>query len=138
MTDLMKWDPFQDITRFFDEVDKLFAHFMKSFSEEIHSVQLKGNNVNLQVRDEGSEIVITGDIPNAVKDNVDIVLRQDSVLVSGETALQKEKNGLKEYQWSKFSKVCSLPARVNSKGAKIDLKNGKLTIKAPKEPNYKK
>ena len=134
MSDLVKkWDPFQDMTRFFEEVDNLFAHFLKSFSDELYSTQLAGANMNLQVKDEGKDLLITGDIPNAVKDNVDVVLRENSVLVSGETVLQKEQNGQKSYHWSKFSRACSLPARVNSKGAKIDLQNGKLIIKVPKE-----
>ncbi len=132
MADLVKWDPFQDMTGFFDELDKLFTHFMKSFSEELYSAQLAGNKMNLQVKEVDGDLVITGDIPNSVKDNIDVVVRQDSVVISGENMLQKEKGEQKEYQWSKFTRACTLPARVNSEKARIDFKDGKLIIRAPK------
>ncbi len=132
MADLIKWDPFQDITGFFDELDKLFTHFMKSFSEELYSSQSAGNRMNLQVKEEGRDLIITGDIPNSVKDNIDVVVRQDSVVISGENLLQKENGEQKEYQWSKFTRACSLPVKVNSEKTKIDLTEGKLTIRAPK------
>ena len=41
MSNLVKWDPFQDMSGFFDEADKLFAHFLKSFSEELYAIQLR-------------------------------------------------------------------------------------------------
>lgn len=131
MDEIVKWDPFQDMTRFFEEVDKLFAGFLKSFSDELYATQMIGSHMNLQVRDEGKDIVITGDIPNAVKDTVDVVLRQDQVIVSGETTAKE--NGGQEYHWSKFTRARSLPAKVKSEGATVDLKNGKLTVRVPKE-----
>ncbi len=133
MTNLIKWDPFQDMTRFFDELDKLFAHFMKSFSKELYATQLAGKNMNLRVSDEGKEIVISGDIPNAVKDNLDVVLRQNHVIVSGETRSGNENNNTGEYHWSKFTRACTLPVKVKSEQAKVQFENGKLTIRVPKE-----
>ena len=133
MADMVKWDPFQDMTGFFDELDNLFNYFMKSFSEELYASQMAGNRMNLQVKEDGKDLVITGDIPNAVKDNIDVVLRHDSVVISGESKLQKEKEGSKEFQWSKFSRACSLPVGINSEQAKIDFQKGKLIIRAPKK-----
>ncbi len=133
MTDLIKWDPFQDMTRFFDELDKLFAHFMKSFSQELYATQLAGKSMNLRVTDEGKEIVITGDVPNAVKDNLDVVLHQNNVIVSGETKSVNQNNKTGEYHWSKFTRACSLPVKVKSEQAKVNYENGKLIIRVPKD-----
>ncbi len=133
MANLVKWDPFQDMTRFFEEVDKLFANFIKSFSEELYSTQIAGSNMNLQVRDEGNELIITGDIPDAVKDNVDVAVHQDRVIVSGETAKARKNGTAREYHWSKFTRARSLPAEVKSENAKVHMDKGKLVIRAPKK-----
>jgi len=133
MADLVKWDPFQDMTRFFEEVDKLFEHFLKSFSQELYATQLAGTKMNLQVKDNGNEVIITGDVPNIAKDNVDVILRSDHVIVSGETLSNTDKEGGKQVHWSKFTRACTLPVKVKSEGAKVNLENGKLIIRAIKQ-----
>jgi HSP20 family protein len=121
------------MTKFFEEVDKLFSHFMQSFSEELRVLQASENSIHLQAKDEGKEIVISGDIPNALKDNVDVVVRQDSVVIKGENTLHREKDGTREYQWNKFTRAYNFPVKVKSKNARIDFKDGKITVRVPKE-----
>lgn len=132
MSDVVKWDPFKHVTRLYEDVDNLFTEFLNNFSREFNKVQTSKTNIALNVQEKGNEIVITGDIPNAVKDSVDVALRPESIIVSGETSIEKQKEGAKEFCWSKFTKMCALPVRVKSEAAKVSFDNGKLTIRVPK------
>ncbi len=133
MTDIVKWNPFRELAGYFNEMDKMFAPFWELMSEGLGHPEFTGQNINLQVHEEGGEIVITGDIPGAVKDNLNVVVHQDRVIVSGETKSTTENNGAKVYQWSKFSRAVGLPARVKSESATVNVQNGALKIRASKE-----
>lgn len=89
-------------------------------------------NITINVQEKGNEIVITGDIPNAVKDSIDVALRPEMIVVSGETSLKNQSEGAKEFCWSKFTRMCALPAKVKSEAARVSFENGKLTIRVPK------
>lgn len=132
MPDMVKWNPFGDITRIFNEVDKLFANLMKPFSDEVFTRGLAKKNLNLQVREENQEIIITGDIPGAIKDKVDVALHEDRVAISGETEAKEEKDGQRAYSWSRFTVIEPLPVRVKSESATVSLKDGKLAIRVKK------
>lgn len=132
MSDIIKWDPFKSVTKLYEEVDNLFSEFLNMFSQEFHNAQMTKSNIALSISEQGDEIIIAGDIPNAVKDTVNVALRPDSVIVSGETSLPTGKAGAKEFSWSKFTKICVLPAKVRSEAAKVSFENGKLTVRVPK------
>lgn len=132
MADMVKWDPFKDLTRLYEDVDNLFTQFLKIFSSEFLTSQKETTNMTINVEDMGKEIVVTGDIPNAVKDSINVILRQNNVIVSGETSLKKQNQGLNEYHWSRFTRACTLPASVKSEVASVSFENGKLLIRAPK------
>ncbi len=132
MSDMVKWDPFKQVTRLYEDMDSLFSEFLKMFSQEFHNQKMTNANIALSVSEKDNEVIIAGEIPNAVKDTVDVALRPDSVIVTGQTSLEKQKEGAKEFCWSKFTKMCALPAKVKSEAAKVSFENGKLTIRVPK------
>lgn len=132
MSDIVKWDPFKDVTKLYEDIDNLFTQFLKSFSQEFHTSRKSSTDIALVVENKGTEIVITGDIPNAVKDSIDVAVRPDNVVVSGETSVRKQDKSTNGYYWSKFARMCSLPARVKSEEAIVSFENGKLVIRVPK------
>lgn len=132
MSDIVKWDPFKSVTRLYEDFDNLFTEFLTKFSQEFNNAKRETSNISLIVSDKGDEIIISGDIPNAIKDSVDVALRSDSVIISGETSHGIPEEGTKEYSWSKFAKIYMLPVKVNSKAAKVSLENGKLIVRVPK------
>ncbi len=133
MTDIVKWDPLRDMTRFFEEVDKLMANFFNSFPAELFTPRMTGNDLNVQVQEKGGEVVITADIPESMKDNVDVAIHQGHLIISGEGKSHLDHGNTRGFHWNRFTRQQPLPARVKSEKASVDLKNGKLTIRAPKE-----
>lgn len=132
MSGVVKWDPFGDVVKLYEDIDSLFTEFLKNFSQEVNLNKLSGTKITLQFEEKNDEIIITGEIPNAAKDSVDVVLTQDSIKVSGETAIDKKQQGAREYHWSKFTRVTPLPAKVKSEKAKVNFDHGKLLIRVPK------
>jgi len=133
MSDIMKWEPFKNITKVFEEMDKMFAPLFKSFSEEMQNGPLFANVLDLQIKEENGDIVVSGQVPDDVKDNLDVVVHQNKVTISGEGTLTKDYAGAQEYQWGKFTKTFHLPAKVKSEKAMVNFVNGQLRIRAPKE-----
>jgi HSP20 family protein len=133
MSDIMKWEPFKDVAKVFKEMDKMFVPLFKSFSEEMQKGPLFTNILELQISEENGDIVVSGKIPDEVKDNLDVVVHQNRVTVSGEGSLTKKHDGTQEYQWGKFTRTFQLPAKIKSEKAKVSFENGQLKIRAPKE-----
>lgn len=133
MSDIAKWDPFKHVTRLYEDIDNLFTEFLRNFSQECHSIQTTGTNFTLDVQETGDEIVITGQIPGAVKDSIDVSLRPDSVVISGESSHKLLQNGAKEFTWSKFTRMTALPVKVRSEDAKVTFEEGKIMITVPKD-----
>ena len=133
MSDIMKWEPFKEITKIFEEMDKMFTPVFKSFSEEMQKRPLFANIVDLEIREEDGDIVVSGQIPDEVKDNLDVVVHKNRVTVSGEGSITNDHPGAKEYQWGKFTRTFHLPAKVKSEKAKVSFENGQMKIRAPKE-----
>lgn len=133
MSDIVKWEPFKDFVRLFEEMDKMFAPFIKAISQEFDSPHFMADIMDLEVNEEGGEVLITGNIPGAAKDNLNVVLHQDKVIVSGEVATTTDRNGRTEYQWSKFTRAFGLPTRIKSEKATVNVQDGRLKIRAPKE-----
>lgn len=132
MADMVKWDPFGDVVKLYEDIDNLFTEFLKNFSQEMNLNNLGQSKITLQFEENGDELIITGDIPNAAKDSVDVMLTPDMIRVSGETAVDNKQQGVREYHWSKFTKVTQLPTRVRSEAAKVNFQGGKLKIKVPR------
>lgn len=133
MSDITKWEPFKEINKIFEEMDKMFTPLFKTFSEEMQKRPLFANIVDLQIREEDGEIVVSGKIPDDVKDNLDVVVHQNRVTVSGEGSITKDHPGAKEYQWGKFTRIFHLPAKIKSEEAKVIFEDGQIKIRAPKE-----
>lgn len=133
MSDIVKWEPFKDIFKVFEEMDKMFAPLFKTFSEEMHRSPLFANILDLQIKEEDGDIVVSGQVPEDVKDNLDVIVHQNRVTVSGEGSLTKNHAGVKEYQWGKFTRTFHLPVKILSEKAKVNIENGQLRIRAPKE-----
>ncbi|MCW4009358.1 MAG: Hsp20/alpha crystallin family protein [Candidatus Bathyarchaeota archaeon] len=101
---------------------------------------------SLDLEDCGSTFHLTLDLPGFKKENVDIEVDEDAVIVHAETARSEEetkKNYVRRERTSQtFYRRIPLPEKVRSEEAKACLNNGVLEItlpkKQPKEAKAKK
>jgi HSP20 family protein len=90
------------------------------------------------LRDKGSELVLTVELPGVGKDNIELSVTGDNVFVraarevetpKGYTAHRRERSSYKfEHAWK-------LPVPVDSQKAEAQIRDGVLTVTLPKSPN---
>jgi HSP20 family protein len=125
--------PFSMMRRFADEMDRMFGgfgfpgleRFTPSFAMEHFAPQ-----VDIFERD--GKMVISADLPGMTKDDVNVDITDDSVVIEGERKYEHEENkeGLyrTERSYGSFRRQIALPEGVNSENAKATFKNGVLEI----------
>jgi len=133
MEEIDIWDPFkkikrqENLSRFFDS----FPSFPK-FDSMIR-VPL------LDVKDEGSKLKITAELPGIKKENLDIDVTENQLILKGEMNLSKEKKDLdkgyyfRERKANSYFRSIPLPAEVIPTKAKAEFRDGILELSIPKK-----
>ncbi|MCX7796356.1 MAG: Hsp20/alpha crystallin family protein [bacterium] len=141
---LRRWDPFRELEslrremeRLFDEVFERTPFFRREplleTTEEFGRVWTPA----CDVYETDKEVVVKANLPGVSKDNVEVIVTEDSITIKGqakEEAEVKEKNYYRrELSYGAFERVIPLPVAVKSDEAKATFKDGILEIRAPKQ-----
>ncbi|MCD6461335.1 MAG: Hsp20/alpha crystallin family protein [Thermoplasmata archaeon] len=129
-----------------DEMDRLFEGLRNSLwemtpgwgwmpSERMDEVEMEIPAVD--VMDTGKAVEITVDLPGMDKDDVEITVDEDSVVVKAETREDREEKGKNYYRRERgvrsFYRRIPLPVPVDTDGGEADMRNGVLHISLPKK-----
>ncbi|CDF59356.1 Hsp20/alpha crystallin family protein [Thermobrachium celere] len=116
-------EPFREFDRLRRQLDSLFSY------EEFERPRI-------DVIETEKEVKVKAEIPGISKDDLDIVVYDEEVRISGEFKKSdeyKDENLRRvERYYGSFSRVVPLPSEVKSEEAKADYKDGILTITIPK------
>lgn len=91
------------------------------------------------VFDNGSDLIITAEVPGLTQDDIDLSVTQDVLTLRG-ARLPDAPDGdwtLPRPESSRFSRAIPLPCRVDSERAAASISNGVLRITLPKVPEVK-
>ncbi len=109
------------------EFDKLFDVFNKS---DYYAPAC-------EILDEEKSYSISLDVPGLKKEDIDLEVKDNRLVVSGERKFEgkTEKDNVlrSERRYGKFSRVFSLPQNVNTDAIEARFENGVLAINLPKE-----
>ena len=127
MSNLIKYDPFAELNalqrRFFG--DDLFLHDAAT------------NIPTTDVYEKNGNLVVEAHLPNYDRDDVDIQIDGDNLIISAERH-EKEEDKDKRYiireSSSNFYRTISLPERANKDEISADMVNGKLVVTIPMTP----
>lgn len=127
MSNLIKYDPFAELNalqrRFFG--DDLFLHDATT------------NIPTTDVYEKGGNLVVEAHLPNYDRDDVDIQIDGDNLIISAERH-EKEEDKDKKYiireSSSNFYRTISLPERANKDEISADMVDGKLVVTIPMTP----
>ncbi len=90
----------------------------------------------VDVYEAGDELIIQSAIAGINPDDLDITIENDMVSIKGKREKSYEKRGrnyfMEECYWGSFSREIILPQEVDAGKAEASMKNGVLTIRAPK------
>ena len=125
------------ITRFSSSDNKA------KYSDEEHK-QLTNRNAGwgvmaAEVFDDDDRIIVRLEAPGMDKEEFDLLVIDDVLIVRGEKRIQRERTEgcyhVKECAYGRFERAIGLPDEVDSDKAQADYKNGILRIELPKSVN---
>lgn len=126
---LTNWDPFSEIQRFQEEMNRRVA----------------GRNGNglafrpaVDIFEDDGHITIHAELPGMRPDDVDIDVHEGILTLRGERRLENEekREGYHriERSYGSFSRSFSLPEGIDADGCEANMKEGVLTVRLPKKP----
>jgi HSP20 family protein len=136
--------PFRMLERFADEIDSVFDNFGIGRGWLIpRGLRTTSAGTDLwvpqvEVTQQGSEVVVRADLPGMKKDDIQVDITDDEVTVSGERRREEEteKGGLyrSERTYGFFTRSIRLPEGAMTDQAKAAFKDGVLEIRMPAPP----
>lgn len=125
-------DPFREVMRLRNEMNRLFSGFTYPF-EEVYPA------VNIWLNEEGA--IVTAELPGIDIEKLDISILNDTVTISG-TREEEEKKGRESYHRKermagKFSRTLQLPFKINGEKVEARYEKGMLKLILPREESEK-
>jgi HSP20 family protein len=130
--DVYSWDPFDEIRR----MQNYMEHMFRTFPALESRFGTEAFSPLTDVVEEGEKVVVTTDLPGVDRENVELNLRDNVLVVSAgkgkEEEAEKEGYLRKERSFMRYYREIPLPDGVTEEGASAQLKNGVLTVTLPK------
>ncbi len=125
---LIQWKPFEDVDRYSGN------SFLRT--------QNSGGDVLIDLYEKENKLVATMAIPGVQADNLDVIIDDESLTVSGEREEEKEISNLdyysKEIRRGSFSRVIQLPKTIEPQKVLAEYLDGVLTVIMPLKKSKKK
>lgn len=138
MTRLTRWEPFRDMRRMHDMLDRIMDRAVLDTGPD---GGLYEGILPVDVYQTDDDIVIEATAPGIKPDALDISVTADSVTILGETSEEREVEGrryhVRERRYGIFSRTVALPTPVNADKADAVFENGILTLTLPKVEEVK-
>lgn len=127
MSNLIKYDPFA-------ELNALQRRF---FGDDLFMRDAATNIPTTDVYEKDGNLVVEAHLPNYARDDVDIQVDGDNLVISAERHEKEEDKGKKyiiRESSSNFYRTISLPERADKDQIKADMVDGKLVVTIPMTP----
>ncbi|WP_457639811.1 Hsp20/alpha crystallin family protein [Persephonella sp.] len=129
------WNPFRELARIEQELNKVFNELVPTpKSGEIGEVATWNPRVDIYEKD--NKLVIEAEIPGAKKEDVEVKIKDNAVVIKGEVKREEEEKDKTYYRserfYGVFERVIPLPVEVKVEEAKASFENGILKIEIPK------
>jgi HSP20 family protein len=121
MQDLLRWDPFRELSRGVADGTEP-THFIPAF----------------EVKETKDSYVFKADLPGVKEDGLDISLTGNRLTISGQRQEEKKDEGERHFVYERsfgsFSRSFTLPEGIDTEHVQAELKNGVLNVVVPKKP----
>jgi HSP20 family protein len=134
--------PFTFMRRFMDDLDRLFFERIDpslTSALDFSSTPRDGGDTTwspaVEVLEQDGLVVVRADVPGMNKDDINIEVVGDALVISGERCQEREQNEGGVYRsecvYGRFYRAVPLPEGIDPEQAKANFKNGVLEIKIP-------
>jgi len=88
------------------------------------------------ILEEENSFVFTMEMPGLTRENVEVQLEDDRLVIKGEAAKETEEKGMirREYSSARFERTFNLGTDIDSEKISAKMENGVLTVTLPKKP----
>jgi len=138
MSNLTRWDPFDEMMSFRKSMDRFFDRPLAP------SLFSRGDLFDLAIdlSESDDAYVVEASIPGINPDDLDITYTDRVLTIKGETKedSEKEEKGkfhIRERHYGSFCRSITLPAPVKDKDIKANYQDGILTLQLPKSEEAK-
>lgn len=109
----------------------------ESINDDLLPAYMQSGGPPLDMHETADELVVTAEVPGLRKDDFQLELIGDRLVIRGEKKSTRELKGaggsyLSECSYGSFARSVQLPYDVKAASIKADLKGGVLTIRMPK------
>jgi HSP20 family protein len=122
MTMLVRWTPFNEMTRLQQNLDSLFGTATRE--------RVSGFTPSVDVTEDDQKHELHADLPGVKLEDLDIQVDKNVLTIKGERKLEKKG----ERVAGAFSRAFTLPKHVDVEKIGASLKDGVLTVTLPKRP----
>ncbi len=135
MTDLVRWEPFNDLRAIRDEMNRFLAGpFGWLQNEGLTRAGMWQPAIDVHETDQ--DVIVTADLPGFDREEIEVAVTGDTLTLSGEHKesedVTDERYVRRERRYGRFVRTVPLPVEVNSAGATAGYKNGTLRVTLPK------
>ena len=138
------FDPFEDMFRQFQELERMMAEMMRgfgSFGREFPGFEA-GFEPRIEMYETPDEIVVRAEMPGLDKDSIDVKVRGNYLIIRGvkkqEQKEEKDNVFFSETFYGEFQRVIPLPVEVKEEGIEAYYDRGVLEIRLPKAETARK
>ncbi|WP_029520481.1 Hsp20/alpha crystallin family protein [Persephonella sp. IF05-L8] len=129
------WNPFRELARIEQELNKVFNELVPT-PKSGELVEVTTWNPRVDVYEKDNKLIIEAEIPGAKKEDVEVKIKDNAVVIKGEVKREEEEKDKTYYRTERFygvfERVIPLPVEVKAEEAKASFDNGVLKIEIPK------
>jgi HSP20 family protein len=143
MFNLVRRSPYRELGNFERDADRFFRNFfdLTRFPSWGDGSEMAALEPNVNVFEDGDNIVVEAQVPGLKKENLQLDLSGDRLSLRGEVKEESEKKErnyhMKEMRYGSFERTIPLPYEVTAEKAKAELKDGMLRVTLPKSETVK-
>ena len=130
------WDPYDELSQIQSQMNRLFSETSRNKIWQRGFPDMNIYEVSKDIKDAKDKYIISMDIPGMEKENINVEVKNNILLVTGERNNGNEEKSDNYYRQERsfgyFSQSLPLPGDANSSGISVEYKKGVLTIEIPK------
>lgn len=129
------WNPFRELARIEQELNKIFNELVPT-PKTGELVEVTTWSPRVDVYEKDNKLIIEAEIPGAKKEDVEVKIKDNAVVIKGEVKKEEEEKDKTYYRserfYGVFERVIPLPVEVKAEEAKASFENGVLKVEIPK------
>ena len=131
---LDRWDPWRELRRMEETVDRLWRGFSPVAGGLSSDVEAWGIPVDIAYED--GNVVIHASLPGVKPENITVTVEDDVLTIKASTETEAQTNEgeyvLRERRTGSFSRSIRLPDAVDADSARSSYQNGVVTVTVPR------